>query len=247
MNKEQARLYLKKNNLIQYFKRCEKGQLEPDYCDLSRLHQLIISRKVFTVLEFGLGWSTIILADALRINEKKWKEYKKKNDLRVNDPFKIFTVDSSKKWIEVVKKTIPLKLKKYVKISYSEVEAESINGRMCHFYKSIPNIVPDFIYLDGPDPTDVKGVIRGMTWKNLERTVMSGDIISMEPTFLPRTFVVIDGRTNNARFLENNLQRKWVVNHDKKEDVTTMELMETPLGEINKEKILYCLGKINTR
>jgi len=36
------------------------------------LHYLSTKRKSFTILEFGVGWSTIILADALRLNEEKW-------------------------------------------------------------------------------------------------------------------------------------------------------------------------------
>jgi len=241
MDKKSSRKYLEKNNLLKHLRGAKRGQLEPDYCDLARLHQLATKRKVFTVLEFGIGWSTVVLADTLRINEEKWNNLSKKNNLRVSNPFKVSSVDSSKKWISVVKKMIPSELKKYIEIKYSEVGAGLFNGRICHFYKNIPDIVPDFIYLDGPDPEDAKGAIRGMTWKNLERTVMSGDILSMEPTFLPRTFIIIDGRTNNTRFLKNNLQRKWVIKHDPKEDVTTMELMEPPLGEINKEKISYCL------
>lgn len=240
--KDNAKKYLEEKGLIKYLNGSRKGQLEPDYCDLARLHQLAVSRKVFTVLEFGIGWSTIILADALRANERKWKVLGDKNDFRIRDPFKIFSIDSSQKWIDIVNEMVPSDLKKYIEISYSEVEAGLFDNRICHFYKNIPDVVPDFIYLDGPDPADVKGNINGLTWKNLERTVMSGDILSMEPTLLPGTFIIIDGRTNNARFLENNLQRKWKINHNKEEDITTMELTEHSLGKINEEKISYCLG-----
>lgn len=241
MNQEKAKQYLKKNNLLGYFRGGKPGQLEPDYCDLARLHKLAVDRKVFTILEFGIGWSTIIFADALQKNEEKWKKSGIKKNFRVNNSFKIFSIDSSRKWISIVRKQIPHDLQKYIEISHSGVEAGTFNGRMCHFYKTLPDIVPDFIYLDGPDPEDVKGKIKGMSWKNLERTVMSGDILPMEPLFLPGTFVIIDGRTNNARFLENNLQRKWLVKHDRKGDVTTMELAEKPLGKINEGKMSYCL------
>lgn len=245
MDKNKAKRYLEKNHLMRYLQGGRQEQLEPDYCDLARLHQLVVNRKAFTILEFGIGWSTIVLADALRVNEEKWNRLGKKNNIRVNNPFKVFSVDSSQKWINVIHKTIPRELKKYIEISYSDVKVGLFNGRICHFYKKLPDIVPDFIYLDGPDPEDVKGSIKGMTWKNLERTVMSGDVLTMESILLPRSFILIDGRTNNARFLENNLQRRWTINHDKKGDVTTMELMEAPLGKINEEKILYCLGKQN--
>ena len=45
----------------------------PDLEDLVYLHRIVRARKSFTVLEFGLGYSTFILADAL------WKN---KNDSR---------------------------------------------------------------------------------------------------------------------------------------------------------------------
>jgi hypothetical protein len=39
--------------------------LPPDAGDLSRLHKIIRSRKVTTVLEFGVGCSTLVMADAI--------------------------------------------------------------------------------------------------------------------------------------------------------------------------------------
>ena len=37
----------------------------PEWDDLVRLHKLVRSRKVTTVLEFGCGYSTVIFADAI--------------------------------------------------------------------------------------------------------------------------------------------------------------------------------------
>lgn len=62
---------------------------------------------------------------------------------------------------------------------------------------------------------------------------MSGDILLMEPILIPGTFILIDGRTNNARFLQNNLKRKYEINWDKEGDVTTIELIEERLGRFN--------------
>jgi len=53
----------------------------------------------------------------------------------------------------------------------------------------------------------------------------------MEPTFLPGTFILIDGRTNNTRFLKNNFKRQYIMNWDKEGDVSTFELDEEPLGK----------------
>ena len=62
---------------------------------------------------------------------------------------------------------------------------------------------------------------------------MSGDLLLMESTFLPGTFILIDGRTNNARFLSRNFTRNYRVEWDREGDVTTFELIEERLGKYN--------------
>ena len=69
-NYMKAKQYLEKYDLIKYLQGAAENQKEPDYLDLARLHRLVIKRKPFTILEFGVGWSTIILADALRLNKQ---------------------------------------------------------------------------------------------------------------------------------------------------------------------------------
>ena len=72
-----------------------------------------------------------------------------------------------------------------------------------------------------------------MSFQCDERTVMSGDLLTMEPTFLPGTFILVDGRTNNARFLERNFKRTYEIKWDRQGDVTTFELKEERLGKYN--------------
>jgi len=43
---------------------------QPELDDLTRLHFLITSRKVTTILEFGVGKSSFVFNDALKINKK---------------------------------------------------------------------------------------------------------------------------------------------------------------------------------
>lgn len=97
----------------------------------------------------------------------------------------------------------------------------------------MPNIIPDFIYLDGPSPKDVRGEINGLDFQCDERTVMSGDLLLMESTFLPGIFILVDSRTNNAWFLARNFNRNYKVRWDKKYDITTFELVEERLGKYN--------------
>ena len=211
---------MEKHGLMKYLQDGVEGQKKPDYPDLAHLHKLILERKAIKILEFGVGWTTIILADASRVNNGK-----------------VFSVDASKKWINVANKLIPPELKEYVELCYSEVRAGTFNGRMCHFYKSLPDIIPDFIYLDGPDPKDVQENINGLSWQN-KRSLVAADILLMEPTLTERTFIVVDGRTNNGRFLANNLQRNWVIKSNANAHVTTFELVESFHLVKGRERIL---------
>jgi len=214
-----------------------RGKLDiaipPEPNDLVRLHKLIRQRKCFTVLEFGVGYSTIIIADALYRNMQDWEKLENAPEIRNRYMFRIFSVDTSAEWICDVKNRLPKELAKQVYFTQSDVEIGTFNGQLCHYYTQLPNIVADFIYLDGPNPKDVKGNICGISFECDERTVMAGDLLTLESTFLPGTFILVDGRTNNARFLERNFQRNYDVQWDQEGDVTTFELTEARLGKLN--------------
>ena len=201
--------------------------------DLARLHRLIRKRKAFTVLEFGSGLSTIVMADALSKNKADFLAIEEKPELRNRFMFQIFSVESDKQWIEHSQSNFPKHLLEHVNFHYSEIKIDTFNGRICHFYDNLPDIVPDFIYLDGPNPKDVKGNLNGMTFQCDERTVMAADLLLMESILLPGTFILVDGRTNNARFLKNNFQRNFEMSWDKDDDVTSFELKEERLGKYN--------------
>lgn len=201
--------------------------------DLARLHKLIRSRKPFTVLEFGSGLSSIVIAHALSKNKKEFFALEKKAELRNRFMFQLFSVESDKQWIEHSQAHFPPHLKEYVNFHFSDIKIDTFNGRICHFYDNLPDIVPDFVYLDGPNPKDVKGNVNGMTFQCDERTVMAADLLLMESILLPGTFILVDGRTNNARFLKNNFQRNFEMTWDKEGDITTFELNEERLGKYN--------------
>lgn len=205
----------------------------PEPADLVHLHKLIRQRKCFTVLEFGVGYSTIIMADALYKNQKDWDALPQKPAIRNRFMFQLFSVDASENWIGRVRQKFPPHLIDRVHFGYSEAEIGTFNGEICIYYKNLPDIVPDFIYSDAPVNTDVKGSINGLSFHCDERTSMPADLLLMESTFLPGTFIVIDGRTNNARFLARNFKRHYDIRWDKEGDVTTFELNEERLGKYN--------------
>lgn len=210
-----------------------ESQYAPDKQDLSRLYNYIRSEKPFTVLEFGVGYSTLVIAKALMENEQEFNSDKKKL-IRNSKMFKVFSVDVSSKWIENLRAKIPVELKKYIELSQSDVETKLFKDQVCHFYNKLPDINPEFIYLDGPHPLDPKGNINGISFKCIERTPISADICLLESTMLPGCKILVDGRTNNVRFLKNNLKKNFKFEWDRLGDVTLITLNEKKLGKLNK-------------
>ena len=205
----------------------------PQADDLVRLHMAIRKTRAFTVLEFGVGYSTVVIADALRKNQQDWERLSTKPQVRNRFMFQMFSVNASQQWIDRARLRLPERLADRVHLCHSKVEIGTFRGQLCHYFKTLPDIVPDFIYLNGPGPKDVSGSINGLSFQCDERTVMSGDLLLMESTFLPGTFILVDGRTNNVRFLQRNFTRAYDVRWDKAGDVTTFELMEERLGKYN--------------
>ena len=84
--------------------------------------------------------------------------------------------------------------------------------------------------------------MNGIGFANEDKTPLSADLLLLEPLLLPRTMILIDGRTNNARFLKNNLRRPWQIDEDPDGRFSILELCEDPLGGRNRDRIKFCLG-----
>ena len=217
--------------------------------DLSRLHYITLSRKVNTILEFEVRKSSIILADALRINKNRDYEYTSKN-LRRGNLYECYSVDNYPEWIKECSKNIPKDLvdNKFLNLNQTNVFTSEFCGRICTYYECLPNIAPDLIYLDGPDQYSPKGEIRGLSTRHKDRMPTVADIISFEHFLHPGTLIIIDGRTANARFMKSNFQRNWAHLYVEEWDQHFFELLEDPLGVYNRRMIDFCLGeKFNRR
>ena len=207
--------------------------------DLVRLHYLVTSRKVTTILEFGVGKSSITFDHALNLNKQRYASFVKDN-LRRSNPFQCFSVDNNEEWITVCKNTAETSQVNY---HYSQCSVSTFNGRVCTYFDNLPNICPDLIYLDGPDQFSPLGDVRGVSTNHPDRLPMSADILAIENFLLPGTLIVVDGRTANARFLKTNLQRDWSYFHHEEYDQHYFELVEKPLGIYNKRQVEFCLGE----
>ena len=234
--------YFKNHNLLKHLK-ADETSFNPDLFDLFRIHQFITLNKRITALEFGCGWSTVIIKHALDLNKQKYKD--KIIKLRKKDTFELFTVDNQKKFLKLTKKKCEKILGKKIKIDFhfSECQMTKFNGRFASEYKKIPVVNPDFIYLDGPDPSSVQSSVNNFNTKHLELMPMSCDILKIEPFLIPGTIILVDGRTANSNFLKNNLQRKWIYKRDAVNDQSIFFLNDESLGKLNTLQLNFFKSK----
>ena len=212
--------------------------LAPDLNDLYRLYQFIFLNKRTTILEFGTGWSTLIMGIAINdVKNKYYTEFKKLN-LRRHNPFEVFTLDTSKKYLNISKKRI-LKIKKNIisKVNYcqSDAKMDIFDGKYVSIYNKLPNCNPDFIYVDAPDLANIKGNIQNIKAQHTDMLPMINDILKFENFLIPGTIIIFDGRAANAIFCKNNFKRNWLYYFDEEYDQHLFYLDDVSLGLINQK------------
>ena len=106
----------------------------------------------------------------------------------------------------------------------------------------MPNIRPDFFYLDGPDQYSAIGDYTGLHTRHFDRMPMAADILTIEHFLELGTIILVEGRTANARFLKCNLQRNWDYEYIDKYDQHFFVLNESPLGLCNNKAIEFVQG-----
>lgn len=213
--------------------------IKADLNDLYFLHKFIILNKRLKVLEFGSGWSTLCIANALYYNKLEFSNNSKL--IRQNNKFSICIVETSKKYLEITKKRLNLNFnsKIEVKYNYSKVELIKFNGIFCTLFKKFPVYNPDLIFLDGPSPFDTRNKINNFTNAHNDFMPMSADLLSVEYFLQPGTMIISDGRTANIEFLLNNFQRNWVHKYLRSRDIHILVLDEQSLGLYNDIQLDY--------
>jgi hypothetical protein len=181
------------------------------------------------------------MAHALALNEQRDGAVVRET-LRRTDPFRLQVVDDMQQYLDLTRSRLSQELKSRVSFHHSPVRMTTFDSRICTEYESLPNVCPDFIYLDGPSQDSAVGEVNGISTRHPDRLPMACDILKLEHFLLPGTLVLTDGRTANARFLKANLQREWRYEHDEDGDVHYFEMIEEPLGKWNRRQIELCLG-----
>lgn len=199
--------------------------------DLFHLYSLVRKTSCVSALEYGSGWSTLVLALALHENSESFGEEHRRL-VRHPNAFKLLTVDASEYWQGIALDRLPDWLRQTVTGVVSTVNLVEAYGSYVHLYEAVPDFVADLIYLDGPDPEQVRGSVNGFRYRELHTLPMGADILRIEPHLWPETLIIADGRTANARFLAANLHRNWQIMHDPFGDRTTFRLEETPFGPV---------------
>lgn len=232
----------KKNNIpppFQTFDQEGSNAFPCDIYDLTRLHKIIVSLKVISVLELGSGESTRIMADALRINEKNNLNDSLLMKIRKKEKFKIHSIETEKKYLQITERKTKA-YQKYVKYYHTGAIKTQFNDNICGRYKTIPPISANLIYIDGPSPYSYNK--KNLNYIDLgfpEITNITCDLLLMEPFLLPGTVVIFDGLTNNAYFNIQRLKRNWLWKHNLKFDYTIMALIDKPLGIHNINELKF--------
>ncbi len=230
---------LTKNNFKYVDRRRDSNPQPPDLRDLYNLYQFIVINNRTTVLEFGCGYSSLVMSMALKFNQKRFKG--KKPFERCKFPYTLFSVDNQKKYINIAKKRIKKILGKNnnANFFYSSAHMTLFNNNFAVEYKKLPNVNPDFIYLDGPNQWGVKGKVNNFTTSQEDMMPMSCDILKFENYLTPGTIIVADGRVSNSLFLKNNFKRNWYFKIDRNNDQCYFYLKDPYLGQHNKKQLIF--------
>ena len=128
-----------------------KVPFPPELDDLARLHFISVNRKATTILEFGVGKSSQIFGDSLKINKLKWLEFSEKK-LRRESLYQCHSVDNNSNWIEECRKNTPIEFIKEKLLTFHEAKliTSEFLGRVCTYFDPIPNISPLAVFKLGP-------------------------------------------------------------------------------------------------
>ena len=217
----------------------------PKWDDLARVHWLIRAREAVSVVEFGAGYSTSVIAHALEMNHREFGDWAN-NNRRIDDPFTVLSIDQSDFWLtETIERTAS-PLRGLIRPYAATVVMDTFQGRACTFFENLPNFVADLVFLDGPDQYAPQNSVRGFSTGARSLMPMAGDLLLVEHFFEPGAIVVVDGRTANARFLKQNFQRSWLYRHFPTEDFHIFELAESPLGRVNANRVARLTSLLNS-
>ena len=212
---EKAERYLEKFGVSRYLTKGypDEGPLNRNKAyDLANLHRIVRRLRPSVVIEFGCGYSTLAIAHALKANSK-----------RTGKVGRLYVVEAVERWASNVRGKLS-DLSDFVEIRVSKLTAFLLDGQVCHVFADLPDVRPDFIYLDGPQPSDATGNINGLTPGGLVFPC-AADPCFYEWGFYPGFQMLVDGRDTNVGFLKKNLKRDYRIKSSALHNNTLFELI----------------------
>jgi hypothetical protein len=176
--------------------------LPPVFADLLFLYEAVRRRNPRFVLEFGSGCSTVIIAQALYDNHRRFSGVSGH----------LWSVDANEYWAEVTARTMPPHLRGFYDIWHTRLCEVEYDGTRAFRHSNVPEIAPDLLYLDGPMLT--------------REVQVSVDVLDIENRFPAGFYGVIDGRWPNTLFLKRHLRRRYKFRHRWLFGNSTFELIQ---------------------
>ncbi len=158
--------------------------IRPQPYDLWNLYRTVRWRTPRVTMEFGVGCSTIAIAAALHRNGSG----------------RHIVVEANERWLEASRQELPSHLRNIVTYVHSRVQKIGHNDGTCHVFTDRPDVMPDLLYVDGPNTDDVPG------WPQ-ELPPIAGDPVYM--TFPEGALILVDSRVMNVAFLRRNLTVRY--------------------------------------
>ena len=213
------------------------GPHPPNPVTLYYLHELIKVNKRITALEFGSGWSSLVIAHALQENKQLYE--KEVSQLRRRNPFLLSVVEENDSYLRISRDRVLGAGLTNASFLLSDVQMSTREGKFVTLFDELPLINPDIIYLDGPSQFAPKHKIRGLTTAHEEFMPMAADILQFEHFLSPGTIILCDGRAANVRFLRRNFQRDWEYIRNEESDQHVLHLSEEDSGFINRQQLKF--------
>jgi len=116
-----------------FYRSRDRRSFAPDFVDLYYLYSHIRSHRPRTVLEFGSGASTAVMAHALARNGDGH----------------LFALESSEAWAASTEASLPSDLRPHATIQYRPPVAANVLGRSTYLFDAPPVHTADMIYIDG--------------------------------------------------------------------------------------------------
>jgi hypothetical protein len=220
-----ARSYLAEQGVLPLLAPGNRAEFPPQLYDLYHLHRQVRRRRPAVVLEFGVGFSTLVIAHALA---RTHEDARRSAGARAA-PGCLWSVDTSARWIENARAKLPPDLQAFVRFRQSAARACLWEGELCHLFETLPDVVPALLYLDGPDPAEVQGDVHGLRFGDeggARRAVVSADPVLFESTVQPGFVLIVDGRQRNVEFLRRHLRRRYRFERNTVWDYSVFELLE---------------------